>query len=73
MTVKRSSYLRYDEIIGLGKRGLTVWGYDKEQKFVCRVEINAAGLALYSGTKGKKRIANVGWETLVQKLSKRGG
>jgi hypothetical protein len=45
MTMKRSSYLRYDEIIGLGKRGLTVCGYDKTEKFVCRVEINAAGLA----------------------------
>lgn len=69
--MKRSSYLRYDEIVSLGKRGLTIWGYDKTEMFVCRVEINAAGLALYSGTKGKKRIANVAWETLVEKLSKR--
>lgn len=69
--MKRSSYLKYDEIIGLGKRGLTVWGYDKTEKFVCRVEINATGLALYSGTKGKKRIANVSWEKLVERLSKK--
>jgi hypothetical protein len=69
--LKRSSYLKYDEIIGLGKRGLTVWGYDKAEKFVCRVEINAVGLALYSGTKGRKRIANVSWESLVDKLSNR--
>lgn len=67
--MKRSSYLKYDEIISLGKRGLTVWGYDKSEKFVCRVEINAAGLALFSGAKGRKRIANVSWERLVSEFS----
>ena len=67
--MKRSSYLRHDEIMALGKRGLTVWGYDKKHKFVCRVEINGAGLALFSETKGKRRITNVSWERLVDKLS----
>lgn len=55
--------------MALGKRGLTVWGYDKKHKFVCRVEINGAGLALFSETKGKRRITNVSWERLVDKLS----
>lgn len=68
--MKRSSYLQYDELLPLGKRGLTIWGYDKNEQFVCRLEINAAGLALFSGTKGKKRIANASWETLVEKFSK---
>ena len=68
--MKRSSYLKYDEVVSLGKRGLTVWGYGPKGRFVCRVEINAAGLALYSGTKGKKRIANATWEGLVKRLSK---
>lgn len=67
--MKRSSYLRYDEIISLGKRGLTVWGYDKSERFVCRVEINAVGLALYGGAKGRKSIANASGESLVKKLS----
>lgn len=70
--MKRSSYLRYDETISLGKRGLKVWGYDKRKRFVCRVEINATGLALYVGTKGRKRLANVSWEGLVKKLSRVG-
>lgn len=69
-TVKRSSYLKHDEVIALGKRGLTIWGYSTKGKFVCRTEINAAGLALFSGTKGLKRIANVSWEGLVRSLSK---
>jgi hypothetical protein len=29
------------------------------------------GLALYSGAKGKKRIANVSWEELVDKLARK--
>jgi hypothetical protein len=68
--MKRSSYLKHDEVIELGKRGLTIWGYSTKGRFVCRVEINAAGLTLYSGTKGRKRIANASWENLVKKLSK---
>jgi hypothetical protein len=39
-------------------------------KYVCRVELNGAGLAVYTGTKGLKRIANVTWEKLVERLTK---
>jgi len=67
--MKRSSYLKHDEVIQLGKRGLTIWGYSKTGEFVCRMEINATGLALFSGTKGRKKIANARWESLVKKLS----
>jgi hypothetical protein len=67
--MKRSSYLKYDEVVELGKRGLTIWAYGKTRKFVCRLEINAAGVAVFSGTKGKKRLANASWEQLVRKLS----
>ncbi len=67
--MKRSSYLKYDETVELRKRGLTIWAYGKNNKFVCRIEINAAGMAVFSGTKGKKRIANASWEGLVEKLS----
>jgi hypothetical protein len=69
MTLKRSSYLVHDEEIPLGTRGMTVWGYDKKRRFVCRVEINAAGLAVYAGSKGGKRLADVNWEGLVHKLN----
>lgn len=69
--MKRSSYLKYDEIIQLGKRGLKVWGYGKRQRFICRVEINAAGVAVYTGPKGRKKLANVSWEKLVELLSKK--
>ena len=66
---RRSSYLKHDEEIELGVRGLTVWGYSGNGKFVCRLWVNSAGVAVYSGTKGKRRIANVTWEGLVFKLS----
>jgi len=68
--IKRSATLQYDEKVEIGTRGLTVWGYGRTGKFACRLEVNAAGIALYSGTKGKKKLANVGWEKLVEKLSK---
>ncbi len=67
--MKRSSYLKYDEIVELGKRGLTIWAYGKTHKYVCRLEINAAGLAVFTGKKGGRRIANVNWEQLVHRLS----
>jgi hypothetical protein len=66
--MKRSSYLQYDDVINLGKRGLTVWGYGRTGRYVCRVEINAAGMAIYTGKKGGRRIANLAWENLVERL-----
>lgn len=65
---KRSSYLIHDAEIPLTRSGLKVWGYDKNEKFVCRVHVNSAGLALYSGTTGNKLIADVSWEFLVKRL-----
>jgi len=66
--MKRTSYLQYDEEIQLGKKPLYVWGYGKTGNFVCRLEINAAGIAVYSGKKGGKCLSDVGWETLLRKL-----
>lgn len=71
-TMKRSSYMRYDEVVELGRRGLKIWAYGKNKKYVCRVEINAAGLALYAGKKGKRLLANCAWERLVEKLTPNG-
>ena len=67
--MKRTSYMQYTEEVELGKRGLTVWGYGMDKKFICRLEVNAAGIALYAGSKGRKKVTNVGWERLVDKLS----
>ena len=67
--MKRSSYMKYDEVVTLGKRGLKIWAYGRTRKFVCRVEINAAGIAVYSGVKGRRRLANATWEGLVKRLS----
>jgi hypothetical protein len=69
--MKRSSYLKYDETVELGRRGLTVWAYGKKRKFACRVEINAAGMAVFAGSKGRKKLANVTWEKLVERLAKK--
>lgn len=70
LAMKRSSYLIYDEELQLGKRGLTIWAYGRSGEYVCRLEINATGLAVFAGKKGGRRIANVNWEQLPKKLTK---
>ena len=66
---KRSSYL-LAEYLHLDKRPIKIWGYSKLETFVCRLEINAAGLEVFSGVKGGKSFGNWSWETLVKKLKK---
>ena len=67
--MKRSSYLKHDDVIELGKRGIQIWCYGKTRRYVCRLEVNAAGLAVYTGKTGKKLIADVSWERLIEKLT----
>ena len=66
--MKRSAYLRYDEMITIGKRGLTVWAYGRNRKYVCRLEINATGITVFAGKKGGKRLANKTWEAFINLL-----
>ena len=65
---KRTGYLKVHEEIALDKAGLTVWAYGKRGKYVGRVEINHAGLAAFTGTKGRKLIGNLSWERLFDRL-----
>jgi hypothetical protein len=67
---KRSSYLSAHDL-QLGKRPIKIWGYDKADKFVCRLEINAAGLAIYSGVTGGKNLEDFSWERFVRTLTKK--
>jgi hypothetical protein len=69
--MKRHGYLRIREEIELGLPGLVVWAYGKSGRYLGRVEINAAGLAAFTGKKGKKRLGNMSWETLFKRLDKR--
>jgi hypothetical protein len=71
--MKRSSYLQHDDVIELGKRGVKLWCYGRTGKYVCRLEINAAGMAIYTGNKGGRRIGNLSWESVVDKLRTRRG
>jgi hypothetical protein len=56
---KRSSYLQFHQEFDLDRAGITVSGYDKRENFVCRLEINHSGVALYTGSTGRKRVADV--------------
>ena len=63
-----SSYLSVHGV-ELGKKPIYVFGYSKSDDFVCRLEINAAGIAVYAGAKGTKKLCNHTWEGFVDKLS----
>jgi len=65
---KRTGFLQIDEI-PLSKVGVAIRAYGKKKNYVGRVEINHAGLAAYTGPKGKKCIANLSWEKLFATLS----
>jgi hypothetical protein len=69
--LKRSSSLVVRDSILLGKGpAATVRGYDPSGRFVCRLEISNAGIAIYAGEKGQKFLRNVTWERLVEELGK---
>jgi hypothetical protein len=55
----------------LDKVGLTVWAYNKQGKYVGRVEINHATLAAFTGIKGKKPLGTMSWERLFDQLAKK--
>jgi hypothetical protein len=67
--LKRASYLQMRDRVSLGKgSAVTIWGYDPDGKFVCRLEVSNAGVAVHSGTKGGKCLCNLTWEGLKDKL-----
>lgn len=53
----------------LARAPLTIRGYSKSGKFVCRLEISGAGVKMHAGGKGGKWICNLTWEGLVANLS----
>lgn len=65
---KRTGFLQLEEI-PLNKVGLSIRAYGKKRNYVGRVEINHAGLAAFTGPKGKKCVANLSWEKLFATLS----
>jgi hypothetical protein len=66
--MKRRAYMQYTELVEIGRTGLTVWGYGRNKKYVCRLEINAAGVEVYAGKKGGRCLAQLTWEGLVNQL-----
>jgi hypothetical protein len=56
--------------LGKGKKECVVYGRGRTGKLVCRVEISAAGMALYAGETGRKLIKDLSWERLVKQFKK---
>jgi hypothetical protein len=65
---KRSCSLLIKKIY-LDKRTIEIRGYDKSDKCVCRLKINAAGLEVFKG-KGKKPLRDWTWERMVKDVKK---
>jgi hypothetical protein len=70
MATKSKGYLQVHETVELTLRGLTVWAYSKRGKFLGRVEVNRAGLAVSVGKKGNRSLGNMSWEKLFERLAK---
>jgi N6-adenosine-specific RNA methylase IME4 len=56
--------------IKLAIKPIKIWGYDKLKNFVCRLEINAAGVAVYTGETGGQKLCDDSWEKFVKRLKK---
>ena len=67
---KRTAYVKTPEL-PLAIKPVVIMGYGKRKDFACRLEINRAGIAVYSGTYGNQKLCNDSWERFVERL--RGG
>jgi hypothetical protein len=65
---RRSAEVQFQEKIELGQSGLSCRGYGKNGRFVCRLDINAAGVDVYAGPTGKRKIISLSWEKFVKHL-----
>jgi hypothetical protein len=70
MAAKRRGYLQLHEEVEMGIRGLTVWAYSRNYKFLGKVQINRAGLSAWTGKKANRRVCNLTWEQLFERLEK---
>jgi hypothetical protein len=64
---RRTSYISAKDL-PLSNKALKIWGYSKDKKFVCRLEVSAAGVAVFVGEKGKE--PNAFLQYLVMKMSR---
>ena len=70
MATKSRGYLQLHETVELTLRGIVVWAYTKRGKYLGRVELNRAGLSVSTDKKGTKRLGNMSWEQLFERLDK---
>ena len=70
MAKRSQGYLELHETVKLTLRGITVWAYTKRGKFLGRVEVNRAGIAVATGKNGNKKLGTLSWEKLIEVLEK---
>ena len=68
MAKRSQGYLKVHETVEMTLRGVTVWAYTKNNKYLGRVEVNRAGLSVATGKKGNKQLGNLSWKRLFEIL-----
>jgi hypothetical protein len=68
MAKRSQGYLKVHETVEMTLRGVTVWAYAKNNKYLGRVEVNRAGLSVATGKKGNKQLGNLSWKRLFEIL-----
>lgn len=71
MATKSKSYLWINEGIELTRRGFSVYAYTRRNKYLGRVEVSQAGIAVHTGRKGGKQLLDQSWATFFEELKKR--
>ena len=67
---RRSSFLSLPKgyKIELGKGLIKVWAYTTSEVPICRLEINAAGIGVYTGKMGKTKLFSGYWEKFIERV-----
>jgi hypothetical protein len=68
MAKRSQGYFKIHETVEMTLRGVTVWAYTKNNKYLGRVEVNRAGLSVATGKKGNKQLGNLSWKRLFEIL-----
>ncbi len=66
----RAGYLKFNQEVELNKAGFELSARGKNGEYLGRVEITHAGVAVYTGAKGRKRLGNLNWEEFFEQMAK---
>jgi hypothetical protein len=65
---RRSCLITLPERMTVQREPVKIWARAGSGKFVCRLEISNAGIAIYGGDLGRTKLGDATWEELVKLL-----